>query len=145
MQPMFLTDLTWRQIGVQSYIIRSPLVFRSAVLGMDITVPMGFITDGESCPRWLPVINALFGNIADEPAVIHDWLYYTAICSREDADKVLLEAMKTIPEFPAWRQYSVYYGLRAGGFYAWYEHRRLGHSSIYDFSDNIKTYLKPLG
>lgn len=122
----FLTPLTWHQTGPQKYVLDAPISYRSDLLERIITVPSGFETDAESCPRWLPVINSLFGNIADEPAVIHDWLYYTAEVTRQQADRVLKEAMRTIP-IPAWRCNGVYWGLRMAGWTAWNEHRKAGH------------------
>lgn len=122
----FLTPLSWHQIGVQIYVLDAPLVYHSTRLKRDIVVPQGFVTDAESCPRWLPIINSIFGNIADMPAVVHDWLYYTAEISRKSADKELVDAMKTCG-IPAWRRQGVYYGLRLGGWIAWNIHRFLGH------------------
>lgn len=122
----FLTPLCWHQTGVQQYVLDEPLVYQSDLLGLTITVPKDFQTDAESCPRWLPIINSLFGNIADEPAVVHDWLYYTAEVPRQMADKVLMEAMLIIP-IPRWRCHGVYCGLRMGGWTAWNEHRKQGH------------------
>lgn len=124
----FLTDLTWKQVGIKSYIVKAPLVYKSDLLGASVTVPAGFPTDGESCPRWLPIVNSLFGDVADEGAVVHDWLYYTMLCDRETADRVLLEAMGTLPDMETWRKYGIFFALRAGGWVAWNEHRKLGHS-----------------
>ena len=122
----FLTSLTWHQVGVQKYVLDAFLSYQSALLGRVVTVPKGFQTDAESCPRWLPIINSLFGNIADQPAVVHDWFYFNAEVTRKKADQVLLEAMKVV-KIPAWRRQGVYWGLRLGGWTAWNEHRRLGH------------------
>lgn len=132
----FLTSLCWDQIGVQSYILTAPLRYKSNLAEALIEVPAKFVTDGESCPRYLPIINSLFGNVAEEPAVVHDWLYYTAVYTRDMADKVLLEAMDLIPGLPAWRKNGIYYGLRVGGWWAWWQHRRAGHS-LSDFKGGV--------
>lgn len=133
----FITDLTWRDVGVHSYLVTAPLIYRSELLACEITVPAGFPTDGESCPRWLPIINSLFGDVADAPWVLHDWLYYIGKYGQKMSDQVGLEAMKTIPAIPAWRGYGIYYGLRLGGFMAWNEHRKAGHSEKDDFKKNL--------
>lgn len=90
-----------------------------------ITVPVGFYTDFASVPR-LGIVYSLLGDCAHEPAVIHDWLYYSAIKSKEVADDVLLEAMGVIG-LPAWRRYPIYWGVKFGGFAAWDQHRKDGH------------------
>lgn len=126
MKSEFLTPLTWHQVGVQKYIVDAPLRYASALLGRIIEVPAKFPTDAESCPRWLPVVNSLFGNIADMPAVIHDRLYFTAEVSRKKADQVLVEAMR-VCGIPSWRRQGVYWGLRLVGWTAWNEHRKAGH------------------
>jgi hypothetical protein len=88
-----------------------------------ITVPVGFQTDFASVPRFVPLIYALLGDTAHEPAVVHDWLYYSAITTKEISDKILLEAMGVLG-VPAWRRYPIYWGVRLGGFVAWDAHRK---------------------
>ena len=126
LSPLFLSPLSWHQVGVQHYVLDASLRYYSRILGRVIEVKAGFNTDAESCPRWLPIINSLFGNIADQPAVVHDWLYFTSEVSRKKADQVLLEAMCVVG-IPAWRRQGVYWGLRIGGWAAWNAHRQLGH------------------
>lgn len=137
MRSEFLTDLTWRDIGLQKYLVTAPLIYRSEILCEDIIVPAGFITDGESSPRWLPIINSLFGDLADQPAVIHDWLYYIGTYGQEVSDRIILEALQTIPDIPNWREKGIYYGLRGIGFLAWNEHRKAGHTAQDDFKKNL--------
>lgn len=92
----------------------SPLVYESAVAGQTITVPAGFITDFESCPR-LPVIFLAFGEIAHAAAVVHDYLYTSpTTVSRSIADAVLKEACLT-SGVPRWRAYGIWLGVRLGG------------------------------
>jgi len=143
MPSQFLTDLTWRDLGPQEYLVTAPLIYRSELLGEDITVPAGFKTDGESDPRWVPLLHSLFGDAGDCPWVVHDWLYYIGTYGRKVSDEVGLEAVKTIPGIPAWREYGIYYGLRIGGFVAWNEHRKAGHSAQDDFKKNLEIYSRP--
>lgn len=93
-----------------------------------ITVPIGFYTDFESMFRWIPSLYALLGDIAHQPSVVHDWLYYSAITTRKMADDVYFEAMELIG-IPAYKRYPIWWGLRVGGWRAWHEHRLLGHSA----------------
>lgn len=69
-----------------------PFRYQSDVADCLITVPSGFTTDFGSVPR-LPFAYAWFGNIAQEPATVHDWLYTSHLVSRSMADAVLREAM----------------------------------------------------
>ncbi len=99
--------------------------YQSDIAGMLLTVPIGFFTDFASVPR-IGIIYAMLGDTAHEPAVIHDWLYYSALVPREIADKVLLEAMGVIG-LPSWRRWPIYWGVRLGGWYAWNDHRSKGN------------------
>lgn len=105
--------------------IDHPFVYESNLLGELVTVPVGFYTDFASVPR-LGLIYAALGDMAHQPAVVHDWLYYAGTTSRELSDRVLLEAMEVVG-IPLWRRWPIYWGVRAGGVHAWNEHRRKGH------------------
>jgi len=63
----------------------APLVYSSEVMGCDIPVPGGFITDFVSF--------ALLKNVGHRASVIHDYLYSCSDVAREMADKVLCEAL----------------------------------------------------
>lgn len=90
------------------------LIYQSSTAGQTITVPAGFLTDLESCPR-LPVIFLLFGELSHAAAVIHDYLYTCPyIVSRKTADDVLYEAM-ILSGIPKWRAWGVWVGVRLGG------------------------------
>lgn len=105
-------------------VIDLPFRYLSDIFGGVIEVPVGFTTDFASVPR-IGMIYAFLGDTAHEPAVIHDWLYYSALVTRDMADDILLEAMKAI-HMPAWRRYPIWWGVRAGGWVAWNRHRRAG-------------------
>lgn len=123
----FLDALTVTEINdVVFQVSVAPFRYQSDLLPAVIEVPVGFYTDFESMVRWLPTLYAILGDVAHEPAVVHDWLYYSGITTREIADKVLLEAME-VYGLPAWRRYPIYWGVRAGGWKAWNDHRRDGH------------------
>lgn len=122
----FLTDLIIREIDDGNWEIRAPLDYQSDVLQTTVDVPAKFITDFASVPR-VPFIFDVLGDIAHEPAVIHDWLYYIGIYSRKDADSTLLEAMEAIG-ISWFKRYQIYAGVRVGGWYAWGQHRKAGHS-----------------
>lgn len=93
-------------------ILAQPFVFESDKAGV-ITVPAGFVTDYASVPR-LPLAYLLFGGVADEAAVIHDFLYSTGAVSRKVADAVFLEAMQAC-NVKGWRRWPMWLGVRIFG------------------------------
>jgi len=60
-----------------------------------IVVPIGFITDFASVPKLFWSILPPTGKYG-KAAVVHDFLYWTAIVSKDDADSIFLEAMKVL-------------------------------------------------
>ncbi len=71
-------------------------------------VPEGFITDFASVPR-IPFVYDKLEDIAQRPAVIHDYLYSTGILQRDVSDRVLLEAME-LTEIPWAKRRLIYLG-----------------------------------
>lgn len=126
-----ITEISDSIFAVADHIFR----YQSDLAKRTFTVPVGFYTDFASVPRFMPIVYACLGNTAHEPAVIHDWLYYSAIVDRPTADSILLEAMK-VWGLPAWRYYPIYWGVRTGGWFAWNKHRREGNPQAGKFSDN---------
>ncbi len=108
--------------------------YRSDADGRTFTVPTGFFTDFASVPR-IGIIYAMLGDTAHEPAVIHDWIYYGAFVPRQDADSILFEAMGVIG-LPWWKRWPIYMGVRAGGWYAWNDHRKKGNPKSGKFADS---------
>jgi len=105
----------------------TPLVYRSAVLRAQLTVPAGFVTDGESIPRWLPLAYSILKGRAPRAGVVHDWCYQTHLMGRAAewpnpqrvADAILREACRCEPECPTWAQLVIHAGVRVGGAGAW--------------------------
>lgn len=119
-----------------------PFRYASDLQGL-ITVPIGFYTDFASVPRWMPLMYALVGDTAHAPAVIHDWLYYSAfVPNRKDADLVLLEAMR-VWGMSAWRCQTIYWGVRLGGWAAWNNHRRNEKPKLGKFKASPDIVAKP--
>ena len=111
-----------------------PFRYQSDIAGRMFTVPVGFFTDFASVPR-ISIIYEMLGDTAHEPAVVHDWLYYSALVPRDIADKVLLEAM-IVFGIPVWRRWPIYWGVRLGGWYAWNDHRKKGDPLCGRFEDS---------
>lgn len=102
-----------RVAGSRDWVLTSELAFSSAVLDRLIIVPIGFVTDFASVPR-LPFAYLLFGGVADEAAVVHDFLYSTGACSRKQADDVFAEASK-VCGVSGWRRGPMWLGVRMFG------------------------------
>lgn len=123
--PAFLTDLDLIDRssgrGRVRFLLQTPLVYRSRILGR-IRVPAGFATDFASIPRLLWIVLPPVGAY-DRAAVVHDYLYADGLCTREEADAVLLEAMRAsgVSEGTAG---VIYRGVRIGGWWAWRQHRK---------------------
>jgi hypothetical protein len=91
-----------------------------------IVIPKGFKTDGASVPRLLWWLFPPFGGDYDQAAVLHDFLYRTAFLNLERvvADAILLEAMVVL-RTGALARWSIFVGVRAGGWVTYRKYRRL--------------------
>lgn len=87
-----------------------------------IVIPAGFITDGGSVPRILWAVLDPWGP-ASKPYVLHDFLYHTGLRSRLVSDAIFMEAMEVVG-VGFIRRKILYRGVRLGGWWAWWEHRR---------------------
>ena len=128
-QPAFLTSLQAEQIAPGTWRLLAPLVYRSAVLGTTVTVPTDFMSDGDSIPRWLPLVYAILKGVATAPAFLHDYLYQTHQAhdlqiTRGQGDAVLHEAAGAdgpgIVPTSDWQRWLLWSGVRIGGGWAWY-------------------------
>lgn len=116
----FLTRLRLENADAQDdgqWLLVLPLVYRSDLAGEMFVVPMGFRTDLASVPR-LPLAYWLAGGTANEPAVVHDFLYRTRPVSRRMADAVFREA-SAVCRVPAWRRWLMWAAVRAFGWRYW--------------------------
>ena len=71
--------------------LEKPYSRTTSVLG-EITVPAGFAWDGASIPRILTA-SCRPGALHVGAALVHDYLYNTKPCTREQADRAFLELM----------------------------------------------------
>ena len=112
----FSGDLDLRAHAPGEWVVLSPLVYHS-FSGKTHGVPSGFITDLASIP-------ALFRTIFNQndasrkPSVLHDSLYCKKQGTRKDADDLFLEALERCGVGFA-RRWSMYLGVRAGGWVYW--------------------------
>lgn len=118
----FLTSLFFEDAGGFPFILTEDLVYRSKVLGRKIVVPRGFKTDLASIPRVLWAVLPPVGKY-DAAAVVHDYLYQCNGVTRGQADAVLREAMEVL-RVRFTQRWTIYLGVRAGGWKPWNEYRK---------------------
>ncbi len=90
--------------------------------GKKIEVPAGFVTDFASVPQIFWNVLPPWGRYG-KAAVLHDYLYATALFERSRCDKILLEAMGVLGV--SWiTRWTIFLAVRAGGWAAWDSHRK---------------------
>ncbi len=78
------------------WVLREDMVFELTSNDEDtasIKVPKGFVTDLASTPRKVWALYPPFGKYLSA-AILHDYLYWTQMCERDQADKIFYHAMK---------------------------------------------------
>lgn len=113
MSGRFLSPLRVELVGNDVWRLTAPLVYESEVINRVITVPENFVTDFASVPR-LPLAYWLFGGVADEAAVIHDFAYSHSGITRKQADDLLYEACRA-SGVAKWRAWPIFLGVRLFG------------------------------
>ena len=116
----FKTDLTRKTLSARTDTLTEPLVFQGR--DQEFTVPVGFVTDMTSVPRIFWSLYPPTG-VYSLAAVLHDYLYYTGIVSRKDADGTFRRAMR-VSGTGRLTRYPLYWGVRLGGWWAWRKHRK---------------------
>ena len=75
------------------WVLHSPLTYVVGTSGDSMVIPAGFVTDFASIPKRAQGVFSPTGPYS-APAVLHDWLYWTRKCSREEADGLFARAMQ---------------------------------------------------
>ena len=100
-----------------NFLLKEDMHYKVGNSGITITVPKGFVTDFASIPwelwSWLPTIGPYARG-----AVIHDWLYWEQVCTREQSDNLLMIAMKE-SAVSVLKRDAIYLGVRKAGQGAW--------------------------
>ncbi len=103
----------------KTWVLVEPFGYDVGELGSGDTIEVvrGFKTDFASIPRLFWIVLPKWGKYGNA-AVIHDWLYFTQQRTREEADRILFEAMQVLT-VPRWQQYPIFYAVRWFGWFAW--------------------------
>lgn len=83
-----------------------------------IVVPRGFVTDFASIPQAFWSFGLSAHGRYSKAAIVHDYLYWTQGCSREQADNLLMIAMKE-SSVDVGQRIAIYEGVRLGGGQPW--------------------------
>lgn len=97
-----------------------------------VVIPEGFVTDYASIPGWAAHFGFPKRGPYDSAAAIHDYLYWMQKCSREQADKLMLLAMKD-SNVDIFRRNVIYFRVRLFGCFAWKQNaflRKRGYLKI---------------
>lgn len=97
--------------------------------GVVVTVPKGFVTDFASIPQAFWSTGLSPNGLYSKAAVVHDYLYWTQTCTRQQADNLLVIAMKESGVRAPSRQL-VFDGVRLGGEEAWSSNARERSSGL---------------
>ena len=108
------------------YALTSPIGWKPSTVTYNdlksVAVPTGFVTDFASVPSIFWSVLPRDG-VYVYAAVLHDYLYWIQDRERENADRVLLACMEEFSVGTISRQ-AVYWGVRAGGDFAWTSNRK---------------------
>ena len=107
----------------KSFMLLDHLQYRIGESAFAIDVPRGFVTDFASVPRLLWSFGLSPYGSFSKAAVIHDYLYWAQGCTREQADNLMMIAMKEsgVGSFQA---KLLHWGVRLGGKASWAENKR---------------------
>lgn len=94
------------------------LIYSIGRSGISVTVPKGFVTDFASIPQSLWSFGLSPHGRYSKAAIIHDYLYWAQGCTKEQADNILLLAMKE-SNVSSVQEISIYEGPHFGGAPSW--------------------------
>lgn len=119
---MFLSRAKLETFTASRWRLLEDLVYLSAC-GYIFEIPKGFVCDLASIPRLLRFLFTVNGDHR-EAAILHDFLYDTEGLidnqrfTREQCDGLFYEAM-IISKVPKWKAWSMWAGVRLGGWVRW--------------------------
>jgi hypothetical protein len=114
-------DLSFLKTGPLTVVLQRPLSHQIGRTRDSITVPAGFVADFLSIPRSLWTELSPVGE-HERAAIVHDYLYWFQPCEREEADNLLMIAMRQAG-IPDLQRGAVYAGVRIGGSETWNANR----------------------
>ena len=107
--------------------VLSPLTYTTND-NIKITAPKGFNTNFASTPRIFWSLVPPWGKYG-KAVILHDYLYYSGLYSKKNADLIFLEAMETL-NVVKWKRYAMYYSVKNFGFIAWNQNEKRRKNDI---------------
>ena len=114
-------DLYFYKTGPLAAVLQHPISIQIGTTRDSITVPAGFVADFSSIPRALWSELNPVGEL-QRAAIVHDYLYWFQPCEREEADNLLMIAMRQAGVSDLHRG-AVYAGVRIGSADVWNANR----------------------
>ncbi len=105
----------------KNWMLQGYLIHRFASTPHVLVVPVGFVTDLASVPDLAEPLLPRAGEYSNA-AIIHDYLYWTQSCTREQADNLMSIAMKDAG-VATWKDLLIHGAVRLGGQDAWNANR----------------------
>lgn len=102
----------------KSWIVVEDMTYVIGKTSEKIVVPKGFVTDFASIPQALWSLGLSPHGQYSRAAIVHDYLYWTQGCTREQSDRLLLIAMKE-SNVSGFDELAVYQGVNLGGQGPW--------------------------
>ena len=126
------------------FVLMRDLEYKIGETTLKVTVPKGFVTDFASIPEPLWSFGLSPKGKYTQAAIVHDYLYWTQVCTRKQADNIMLIAMKEHGVSKIKRT-EIYSGVRIGGKGPWKKNTeerlskkvRFIPSTMLDFEGNI--------
>lgn len=92
-----------------------------------LTVPAGFVTDFASIPKALWSLGLSPHGRYSRAAIIHDFLYWSQVCTKTQSDRLLVLAMKE-SNVAKVKEKTIFAGVKVGGASSWAENKKLSYN-----------------
>lgn len=106
----------------RAFVLIESMTYVIGSTSVEITVPAGFVTDYASIPEALWSLYSPHDQYS-RAAIVHDYLYWSQLCTREQADNLFMIAMKE-SEVPKNMRDFVYAGVHLFGGSSWTENQQ---------------------
>ncbi|HFN0463108.1 TPA: DUF1353 domain-containing protein [Klebsiella quasipneumoniae subsp. similipneumoniae] len=108
--------------GVYEYLY-SDMIYEIGNTGEKIVIPAGFVTDFASIPPELSRLGLKSKGEYGRAAVVHDYLYWTQVCTKDQADRILVLGMKE-SDVNVVKRFLVHTGVHDFGKQSWQKNYR---------------------
>ena len=106
----------------KAFMLMKDMTYTIGDVDQTIVVPEGFVTDFASVPKALWSLGLSPHEKFSRAAIIHDYLYWSQVCTRAQADNIMLLAMERSGVSKK-TQFTMFQGVNMGGVSAWEENK----------------------